>query len=215
MSRKEALHPDFDPVPPEDLQALAAWVRGFSTAHYSARVPHIGETPARYAATLPTLYLDTTIVSYLTARPSRDPLTAHRQQRTRTWWHDYGARHICYVSELVREEARRGDRDAVRRRNEVLELLAKLHVTSQVDEFAKRVLQACRLPERVYDDAQHVAICALNGIEVLLTWNCSHLANPHMIPHIRQACEAYGYAAPDIHTPDQLIGVCAYGRSDS
>jgi hypothetical protein len=213
MSRKEALHPDFDPSPSDDLRELAAWVRGLSTAHYSARVAHIGETPAEYAAQLPTLYLDTSIISYLTARPNRNALTAYRQQLTRTWWHEYGHRHICYVSEIVAKEARRGDPDAADRRWIILQHLSELQITPQVKGLAPLILEACRLPAHSYADAEHAAICAISGMSVLLTWNCSHLANPHMIPHIRRACEAYGYAPPAIYTPEQLIGVCAYGRT--
>jgi hypothetical protein len=213
MKRTEARIPFPDAPPHDELVDLAVWVRGLTTARHSGLA--ITERPACFAAQAPTLYLDTTIVSYLTARPSRDVLIARHQAITRQWWEEHRQRHVCLVSDLVREEARRGDPDAARRRTDVLSTLSYVEKSAQSCEFASRILAECRLPVRVYDDTRHVAIAAMNGLEVLLTWNCTHLANEHMIRLIRRACEAYGYAAPAIYTPEQLIGVCAYGRSGS
>jgi predicted nucleic acid-binding protein len=213
MKRTEARIPFPDAPPHDELVDLAVWMRGLTTARHSGLA--ITERPACFAAQAPTLYLDTTIVSYLTARPSRTAMTAKWQAITRHWWHEHRARHQIYVSELVLKEARRGDSEAAGRRMEVLSTFPFVHPNAQSRELADRILRQYGLPVRVYEDAHHAAMAALNGLEVLLTWNCTHLANANMIPLIRRACEAYGYAPPAIYTPEQLIGVCAYGRSGS
>jgi predicted nucleic acid-binding protein len=213
MKRTEAPKPAPVAAAQDELVDLATWVRGYTTAQ--SRGLFITERRANFAEAPPSLYLETTIVSYLTARTNRDALIARRQTITRRWWYAYRARHVSFVSDVVREESQRGDPHASARRLEVLSTFAEVHSTAHSYELANRVLAACKLPTDVYDDAHHVAIAALNGIEALLTWNCAHLANPHIIPFIRRACEAYGYAAPVIHTPEQLIGACAYERASS
>jgi hypothetical protein len=211
MKRTEAPDPIPNAPEPEQLVDLATWVRVLSR-----RVGlEVRETPADFAGNAPTLYLETTVVSYLTARLSRDVTKARRQLLTKQWWHEHRARHVSYISDLVFDEARCGDPGAARSRLSAIVRLSQVHMSAQSHELAGQISARCRLPERAYADAHHVAIAALNGLDVLLTWNCAHLANPHMIPHIRRACEAYGYAPPVIHTPEELIGVCAYGRSGS
>ena len=213
MKRKDAFEPLPVPSADDPIPELTAWVRGMATAAHAGFA--ITEAQTNFAAKPPTLYLDTTIVSYLTARLSRNAIVAHHQAITRRWWREHRARHLSYISDVVEIEAARGDVSAARERLDVLKAFSKAHVNAQTHELAGQVLTACRLPQRAYDDAQHVAITAFHGLKVLLTWNSTHLANPNMIPHIRRACEAYGYAPPAIYTPEQLIGVCAYGQSSS
>lgn len=212
MKRTDA--PDLFPHAPADgrLIEVETWARGISTAQ-SGRL--LIDDRRSFAEEPPSLYLETSVVSYLTARLSRDTTKAFRQVVTRRWWNEHRARHVVYVSEIVRKEAGRGDPNASSLRVAVLDQLPYLNTTAKSHELARRIVESCRLAASSYDDALHVAIAALNGIEVLLTWNCAHLANEHMIPFIRRACEAYGYAAPVIFTPEQLIGACAYGRTGS
>jgi len=212
MERKDAFEPIPNPASEDEVPELTAWLRGLTIGEHTGLVLH---TPASFAAKAPTLYLETTIVSYLTGRPGRDASTARRQAITRGWWHRHRRRHIAYASDIVINESARGDRGAARRRLKVLSAFARIHQSEQSHELAARILAQCRLPARAYDDAHHAAIAAINGVNVLLTWNCAHLANSNMIPFIGRACEAYGYAPPVILTPEQLIGVCAYGRPGS
>lgn len=213
MKRADAPEPIPDEPDPERLRDLDAWLNGFITAQSTRfNVAQTTLVPREYSATeLPTLYLETSVISYLTARPTRDELAARKQLITRHWWHNFRSQHIAFTSELVGKEARKGDTHAAARRTEVLLQLASLQRTTQSDELAARIFERCKLPARAALDAHHVALAAMSGLQVVLTWNCSHLANEHMIPHMRHACEAYGYAVPQIYTPEQLIGVCAYG----
>ena len=200
--------PSFDDGIPE----LTAWIETLSLGAHAGYQLH---SPASFAAKPPTLYIETTIVSYLAGRISRDSRIARMQLTTREWWASHRHRHNLYVSDVVYEEASEGDARVARERREILEPLAVLHPSDETRELAALILAECRLPEREYDDAHHAALSAIHGIEVLLTWNCAHLANEHMIPRIGRACEAYGYAPPAILTPEQLIGACAYGSSVS
>jgi hypothetical protein len=204
MKRTDATRPLEIPSADEDIPELTAWLRALD-ARLTTRVqPH-------FAAEPPTLYLDTTIVSRVVGWLSRSAITARQQTITRDWWRKHRHRHVTYSSDVVLEEAARGHDELAYQRKTILATLPMLHASEQTHELAARILVECRLPQREYRDAHHAALTAIHRVKVLLTWNCTHLANPHMIPRIGHACEAYGYAAPEILTPEQLIGVCAYG----
>lgn len=204
MKRKHATQPLEVPSADDAIPELTVWLR-------AQDAPLTTRDPPHFAAEPPTLYLDTTIVSRLVGWPMRDTGIARQQTLTRKWWCQHRHRHVAYVSEVVIEEAAEGDPALAAHRCEILRTLPTLHLSEQTHELAARILAECRLPEREYVDAHHAAIAALHRVGVLLTWNCTHLANAHMIPRIGRACEAYGYAAPEILTPEQLIGACAYG----
>lgn len=204
MKRKDATQPLEIPSAADSIPELIAWLRALGEPLQTRDPPH-------FAAEPPTLYLDTTIVSQLVGWLKRDVLIARQQTLTRDWWQQYRHKHVVFISDVVIEEASDGDEELARQRLEILSPLTMLHASEQTSELAARVLAECRLPAREYEDAHHVAISAIHKVKVLLTWNCGHLANAHMIPHIGRACEAYGYAAPEILTPEQLIGACAYG----
>jgi len=213
MKRTDAAKPIPDEPVPTPIRDLNAWLDCFTTAqgHRFSAVPATLECREYSAGNLPTLYLETSVISYLTARASRDVHAARKQLITQHWWHNFSSQHVAFASDFVCREAERGDPHAASRRTEVLSRLPCIHETSQSHELAARIIERCRLPARAEVDAHHVAIAALNGLHIVLTWNCAHLANEHMIPNMRHACEAYGYAVPHIYTPEQLIEVCAYG----
>lgn len=204
MKRQDATRPLEIPSADDHIPELSAWLRAQDAPLRTRDPPH-------FAAEPPTLYLDTTVVSLLVGRLSRDTLSARRQTMTREWWRVHRHRHVIFMSDIVFKEASRGDDELARQRKEILRPLPTLHPSEQTRELAERLLTECRLPEREYDDAHHAALAAIHRVKVLLTWNCWHLANPNMIPRIGRACEAYGYEPPEILTPEQLIGACAYG----
>ena len=192
------------PSADDEIPELTAWLRAQDAPLSTREQTH-------YAVEPPTLYLDTTIVSRVVGWLSKDIHTVRQQTITREWWRQHRHRHVTFVSDVVVKEASGGNKELAHQRRELMSPLTTLHSSEQTRELAARILSECRLPPRVYEDAHHAAISAIHKVKVLLTWNCTHLANPHIIPHIGRACEAYGYAPPDILTPDQLIGVCAYG----
>jgi predicted nucleic acid-binding protein len=153
------------------------------------------------------VYVETSVISYLTARPSRQILAAAWQQLTQEWWDDHRTRFELFTSELVLAEAGQGDLDAARKRIERLKDVPNLEVTNEVVGLAKKLVVDGALPSEAMDDAMHVAVAAVHGVEYLLTWNCRHLDNAELKPLIRSVCAVAGYCCPEICTPQELMGV--------
>ena len=153
----------------------------------------------------PKVYLETTIPSYLTARPSRDLVTAAHQQITREWWdtrrHDFD----LFVSQMVIDEASAGDPEAAIRRLEVLASLPLLDPQTEGTALAQMLIDHIPLPARAAADALHIAIAVVNGMDYLLTWNCTHIANAALRGRIEAACRSRGFRGPIICTPEELL----------
>ena len=154
----------------------------------------------------PTVYIETSIVSYLTARPSRDLLVAAHQQLTVAWWDEHRTRYELFTSQVVLAEARAGDSEAAQRRLAVLERLPLLDVADTAIALAARLVTEQALPAQAAQDALHLAIACVHGMEYLLTWNCTHLANARLRSRIEQVCRDAGYVPPIICTPEELEG---------
>lgn len=152
------------------------------------------------------VYIETSVVSYLVARPSRNILAAAWQQVTQGWWDRQGPRFELLTSELVLAEAGQGDPDAAKRRSEKLQGIPDLEVTSEVVALAKKLIAEGALPREAVDDAMHVAIAAVHGVDFLLTWNCRHLDNAERKPLVRSVCATAGYCCPEICSPQELMG---------
>ena len=149
-------------------------------------------------------YLETTIVSYLAASPSRDIVIAGHQQITREWW-ERRNRFELFVSEAVVEEATRGDAAVAARRMALLSGIPVLDLGVEVHELANRLLLVRAVPAKALIDAVHIAVAAVNRVDYLLTWNCTHIANAAVRGKIEQACRAAGLQAPVICTPEELM----------
>ncbi|MEI6211536.1 MAG: type II toxin-antitoxin system VapC family toxin [bacterium] len=153
-----------------------------------------------------TVYVETSILSYLTARPTRDLLVTARQQMTREWWDTRRAGFEVFVSPLVDQEARRGDPEAARRRLEAFGGLPLLEIVEEAYDLAAALLAIGALPSSAKDDATHIALAAVHGIDYLLTWNCRHIDNAETKPIVRSVCVTRGYVCPEICTPEELMG---------
>jgi len=151
------------------------------------------------------VYIETTIVSYLTARPSRDVVIAGHQQVTHEWWDTRSANYELCVSQSVLDEAGAGDAQAAQARLLVLQPMLVLETTVEALELAKELLQEGALPAKAAGDALHIAIAATKAIPFLLTWNCRHLANAATRPMIETVCNARGFKASIICTPEELL----------
>ena len=151
------------------------------------------------------IYLESSIVSYLAARPNRDLVVAGNQQVTRDWWETRRGGYELYVSDVVVAECAAGDPTAAAERGLFLADLPVLATTEESEALADALLSAMALPKRAALDALHIALAATNGIDILLTWNCAHIANPFMQPQINAACMEFGVMPPTICTPLQLI----------
>ncbi len=154
----------------------------------------------------PTVYIETSIVSYLTARPSRDLLVAAHQQLTVAWWDEQRTRYELFTSQVVLAEAHAGDPEAAQRRLAVLERLPLLDVSDAAITLATLLVTRQALPAQAAQDALHLAITGVHGVQYLLTWNCTHLANARLRSRIEQVCREAGYVPPIICTPEELEG---------
>lgn len=150
------------------------------------------------------LYIETSIVSYLTAFPSRDLVRAAHQQVTHDWW---GAREQfeLYVSQFVLDEASAGDQSAAARRLTALKDVILLNTTPGVVSLARELVRVGDLPKRAIIDAFHIAIAAVHGMDYLLTWNCKHIANAAMRGRIESTCRSHGVEPPTICTPIEFV----------
>jgi len=151
------------------------------------------------------VYIETSVISYLAARPSRDLLVAAHQQITSDWWTRSRPKFRVFVSGLVIREISAGDTEAAARRQSFASSLPLLDLSPAALELAERLLADCALPREAMEDSVHIAVAAVHGIEYLLTWNCKHIANATMRQRIESTCADAGYQAPIICTPEQLM----------
>ena len=147
-----------------------------------------------------TAYIETSVVSYLTARPSRDVVIAAYQEITREWWREASDRYDLVASALVVAEARAGDPDAARIRIEALEAVTLLDATPDAEILAHALVETGAVPRHAADDAAHIAIAVTNGVDFLVTWNFRHIANAAMRTPNRAGMPADRLrAARDLH----------------
>ena len=154
-----------------------------------------------------TVYIETSIVSYLTARPTSDLLAAAWQKATVDWWDTQRNRFDLYTSDVTVEEAGKGNPEAAARRLEVLSGIPILPITEAITALSKVLLQGSALPAKALDDALHIAVSAVHGVDYLLTWNYRHLDNAETKPIMRSVCTIHGHISPEICTPQELMGV--------
>ena len=149
----------------------------------------------------PRVYIETTIPSYLTCRPSADPIRLGHELETRLWWDSRRGEFELVTSQLVHDECAGGDRNMASLRLAVLAGLPLLEPIPLAEELADTLSRKMSLPPRAAADATHVALATVYGVEYLLTWNCRHLANPALWGRITATCLAAGCRPPAICTP--------------
>jgi hypothetical protein len=152
----------------------------------------------------PRLYIETSIVSYLTAFPSRDLVLAAHQQVTRDWW-DTRAQFELYVSQFVIDEASAGNQGAAAKRLAALRDATLLATTPDAVSLARELVRVGDLPATAIVDAFHIGIASVHAMDYLLSWNCKHIANATMRSRIEYTCRSYGVEPPTICTPVEFF----------
>ena len=150
------------------------------------------------------VYIETTIVSYLTARPSNNLVTAGRQQLTRRWWENERGGYDLFISEFVVSEAEDGDPGAAKLRLSALSGIPEVTLPPEVRTLARDLVEPGPIPIKASFDASHIAAAVAGGADYLLTWNFKHLANAALRKRIEQICRSSGYEPPVICTPEEL-----------
>ena len=151
------------------------------------------------------VYIETSVVSYLAARMSRDLVVAGHQQISQEWWEVRDDWEL-YASRLVVAEVMRGDPSAALRRMKKLHGIPHLAMTPQVETLVVALIEAAALPEKAVEDAFHIALAAVHGMDFLLTWNCKHIANAVTLPGVYRLLRSLGYTPPLIVTPEEFSG---------
>ncbi len=154
----------------------------------------------------PTVYIESSVISYLVSRPSRDVVIAGRQAISNDWWENHRHRFDLRISALVEEEISRGDSLAAQRRLTLIEDIPILVISEDAANLAKTLLAEGAVPENCKEDALHISIAAAQGADYLLTWNFKHINNAEMKSTIFRVVESCGYVCPQICSPEELGG---------
>lgn len=152
------------------------------------------------------VYIESSVVSYYTGRASRDVVLAGHQQSTQDFWALLGRNLVPHVSGLVVKEVGKGDSEMARKRLDAIGSFPVLATTPEAEELAGAILAARGVPAECPEDALHIAVAAVGGMEFLVTWNFAHINNPFTKMMIRQAVENAGYECPEIVSPDAFLG---------
>ena len=151
------------------------------------------------------VYIETSVISYYTSRPSRDIIILAHQEITREWWPIAIKRFNVFISQVVVEEISMGDQDAAKRRLEVIKDFPHLELTDKVEEMAKIYMEKLGIPKKSIRDSAHLAIASVHNIDYLVTWNCTHLANAEIIKKLIKINESFGIDTPVICIPEELM----------
>ena len=159
----------------------------------------------KYAAIKPTVYVETSVISYLTALPSRDSLVLSRQVATQQLWNEYFDNFAFIVSNIVVGEIRKGDKKEAQRRLKAIADFRILEKTPAADNLTQLLLDSGAVPQNSRSDAQHISIATVYSLDYLISWNFKHIVNETKRQHIDQLCRTAGYTPTNICTPSNLI----------
>jgi predicted nucleic acid-binding protein len=153
-----------------------------------------------------TVYIETSIVGYLTARPSNNLILMANLEATREWWDTRRNQFMLYISQVVLDEVARGDTEIATKRLEIVRDFPLLEVSKAVQNLAAQFIAKSSLPPKAADDALHIAAATVYGLDYLLTWNCKHIANAQIQKKLAQISLDAGYELPTLCTPYELMG---------
>ncbi len=151
------------------------------------------------------IYLESTIPSYVVARPARDLLQAARQQLTRDWWEFRRGKHQLFSSQLTLDEIGFGETEMAQRRLILMEDITLVESTTEAIDLTRRIMNSRLLPAKAEGDAAHISLATVHKMDILLTWNCRHIANAFILARLRRLTESRGHFAPTICTPEELL----------
>jgi len=152
------------------------------------------------------VYIETTVISYLTSRPSQNLISAAWQNITWEWWSRHKDKYDVYISEVVMREAEKGDANAVKKRLDAVTGIPLLKLTDEAVVLARKLIDASLLPAVAIDDALHIAIAAVHEVDYLLTWNYRHIDNAETKPALRSFIVSEGFDCPELTTPQDFLG---------
>lgn len=153
------------------------------------------------------IYVETSVISYLTARPSRDLIVAARQEATREWWESRGVKFAAFSSQLVLNEVSAGDPEAALKRLTTCQSLPLLPIDAHCEALAEQLISTGAVPSTEQEDALHIALATLAGVDFIATWNFAHLVGPVAKFRLQLAIQQLGHATPILATPEELLEI--------
>lgn len=150
------------------------------------------------------VYIESSVISYLVARPSRDVVITARQAITETWWRERRADFELYISSLVVQEIGCGDIEAAERRLKAVEGIPLLAISPEAQHLAESLIVEGTVPVNSEEDALHIGLAAASGVDFLLTWNFKHINNAHTKAAITAVVESHGFVCPMLCSPEEL-----------
>jgi predicted nucleic acid-binding protein len=153
-----------------------------------------------------TVYIETSILGYLTARETQNKIISANMEITQTWWENRRSDFSLYISQVVIDEVTRGDQEIALKRLELINGLPLLELNQSVRNLAAEFLIRSNLPSKASEDSVHIAAATIHGLDYLLTWNCKHIANAQIQKKLSQISLEFGYDLPIICTPYELLG---------
>ncbi|MCL2411868.1 MAG: type II toxin-antitoxin system VapC family toxin [Treponema sp.] len=151
------------------------------------------------------VYIETTIPSYATAKPSENIIVAGKQAATRLFWEQGQHEYDFVTGEEVLKECQLGDAEAAERRKTFLIGIPVLPKTQGIIELADVYQSLLKIPEKAKLDCLHLATCVVARVDYLLTWNCAHLGHI-TYSKMRTYNDKHGLWTPFLVTPEDLIG---------
>jgi len=151
-----------------------------------------------------TVYIESSVVSYLTANPSRDIVIAGHQQTTYDWWHLWRNKFDCFISDLVYDEISLGDSSAAQKRIEAIENFKYLEFNLEIENLGYEYFRLLNIPQKSRLDALHLAVGVWHKIDFILSWNCKHIANAIVSKKLREFNNKMGFHTPILCTPEEL-----------
>ena len=151
------------------------------------------------------VYIETSVISYLTSKPSKEIITLGHQKVTSQWWKNNKSHFNCFISNAVIQECEKGNKEYALKR---LKICANLELARHSEEsikLANALVASKVVPSKAATDAIHIAISAVNKMDFLLTWNCKHIANALIQDRIEKVCNKLGYKKPALCTPAELL----------
>ena len=152
------------------------------------------------------VYIESSVISYLTARPSRDLVTAGHQAVTAEWWSEHRLQYDVYVSPLVVEEISAGDASAAEQRLRAIADIPSVTIATEAESLASALLSSNAVPANSVRDALHIAVAAIHGIDYLITWNFRHINNASTRNMVVHVVSNSGLICPVLCSPEELMG---------
>jgi len=152
------------------------------------------------------VYIETTVISYLISRASTSLKLASEQLITQEWWQEVLPKMKPYISTFVVDEISLGDKSQALKRIEAVSRFEVLQETPEVKTLANLYLKELAIPAKSKVDAFHLAMASIFEIDFMVSWNCKHIANPFFQKKIESINNSFNLITPVICTPREMSG---------